>query len=121
MTLDVLITENPLRLDPVRVPHCGAIARFEGIVREMENGAPIAGLQYEAYVPMAEHHIRGILTRLHARHPFTLARVHHRIGFVPVGHAAILMEVHAPHRGPAFAVLQSFMDDLKRDVPIWKT
>jgi molybdopterin synthase catalytic subunit len=69
---------------------------------------------------MAEKIIRQILESLGRTHPFTLARVHHRLGFVPVGEAAILIDVHSRHRAGAFAVLVTFMDRLKQDVPIWK-
>lgn len=121
MKIEVLIAEAPLRVEPVIVPGCGAIARFEGIVRGQENGAQICGLRYEAYQPMAGEVIRRLLETLCTKHPFALARVHHRIGRVPVGDAAIVAEVHSAHRGEAFAVLVEFMDLLKKEVPIWKT
>lgn len=120
MKIEILITDEPLRLEPLVLEGCGAIARFEGIVRGIENVRPIAGLHYEAYRPMAENVIRTILEDLHPTHPFACARVRHRVGFVPVGEAAILMDVHSRHRAEAFAVLQAFMDRLKMDVPIWK-
>jgi molybdopterin synthase catalytic subunit len=120
MKIEVQIVATPLKMEAVVVPGCGAVARFDGIVRGTENGAPIAALEYEAYQPMAERVARGILADLHGKHPFELARVHHRIGMIPVGEAAIILEVHAGHRGEAFAVLSEFMDRLKQDVPIWK-
>jgi len=120
MTAEISIAAEPLKLSPMAVEGCGAVARFEGLVRGLEDGRVIAGLTYEAYLPMAERVMSAILEDLHREHPFALARVHHRIGFVPVGEAAIILEVHSPHRAEAFAVLQKFMDRLKLDVPIWK-
>ncbi|MFZ4777006.1 MAG: molybdenum cofactor biosynthesis protein MoaE, partial [Terrimicrobiaceae bacterium] len=120
MNIEILINAEPLRLDPVSVPGAGAVARFDGVVRGLEEGAEITGLEYEAYLSMAEKVIREILEELSLAHPFLLARVHHRIGFVPVAEAAILMDVHSKHRAEAFAVLAKFMDRLKLDVPIWK-
>lgn len=120
MTVEIEIGEAPLFLEPRSVPGCGAVARFEGIVRGSENGSPIAALEYEAYQPMAEKVMREILCELGEQHPFALARVRHRFGVVPVGDAAIVLEIHSPHRGEAFAVLSKFMDRLKQDVPIWK-
>jgi molybdopterin synthase catalytic subunit len=70
---------------------------------------------------MAEEMIARILEDLHEEWAFSLARVQHRIGVVPVGEAAILMEIQSVHRREAFATLARFMDLLKRDVPIWKT
>lgn len=120
MKVEILITESPLRLEPIMVSGCGAVARFDGIVRSHENGREIDGLFYESYVPMAEKTMLDILTELGGIYPFDFARVHHRIGFVPVGEAAISVDVYTKHRAEAFAILQAFMDRLKKDVPIWK-
>lgn len=120
MNVDIAISEQPLHLQPLTIPGCGAIARFDGIVRGLEDGKEITGLCYEAYTPMAEKVIRDILADLSCKHSCEQVRVSHRIGFVPVGEAAIIMDVHARHRGDAFTLLQRFMDRLKQDVPIWK-
>jgi len=121
MKTEITISESPLPLSAERAGGCGAVATFEGIVREMEGEEKITGLTYEAYQPMAERVMRDILESLCCEHPFEVAKVHHRIGFVPVGEVAIRMEVHSKHRAEAFAVLQKFMDHLKQEVPIWKT
>lgn len=102
-------------------PGVGAWAEFRGLVRGEEAGAPIGGLRYEAYQPMAEREIARILQELAAAHPVHAVRVIHRLGDVPVGEAAIYVGVAARHRAEAFAVLAGFMDRLKQDVPIWKT
>lgn len=120
MKIEILITESPLQLEPATVKGCGAVARFDGIVRSLEDGRTIEGLHYETYGPMAEKTMLDILTELGRIHPFCFARVHHRVGFVPVGEAAISMDIHTKHRAEAFAVLKAFMDRLKKDVPIWK-
>jgi len=120
MKIEVRIASSPLRIEAADVSDCGAIARFDGIVRGTEDGRSITAIEYEAYQPMAENLIRQILADLHAEHSFALARVHHRIGVVPVGEAAIILDVHSRHRGEAFAVVTKFMDRLKLDVPIWK-
>ncbi len=99
----------------------GAVAEFRGLVRGEEKGAPIAALVYEAYQPMAEREITRILDELTTAHPCLGVRVHHRLGRVPVGEAAIYIGVAARHRAEAFTVLSAFMDRLKQDVPIWKT
>lgn len=101
-------------------PASGAAVRFTGTVRAEENGLPIAGLEYEAYEPMASNVITAIFAALDAAHPFQSARFQHRLGFVPVGAAAIIVEVVSKHRAEAFTVASGFMDQLKRDVPIWK-
>jgi molybdopterin synthase catalytic subunit len=99
----------------------GALAEFRGLVRGEESGAPIAGLVYEAYQPMAEREITRILRELATARPVLGVSVVHRVGRVPVGEAAIHIAVAATHRAEAFALLSAFMDRLKQDVPIWKT
>jgi molybdopterin synthase catalytic subunit len=80
----------------------------------------IDGLHYEAYQPMAEQVMERILRELAAEHPCEQVIVQHRIGFVPVGEAAIIVEIQSKHRNEAFALLTHFMNRLKQDVPIWK-
>jgi molybdopterin molybdotransferase len=69
---------------------------------------------------MAEREIRRLLTEISARHPCLAAKVIHRVGVIPVGNTAIYVGVASPHRREAIALLAEFMDQLKRDVPIWK-
>ena len=98
----------------------GGVVRFTGVVRGAENGSAISGLEYDAYQPMAEQEMRRILQELHALNPVHSATVLHRLGFVPVGEAVIIVEVQAGHRRAAFQAAEAFMDRLKQEVPIWK-
>ncbi|MBE2179975.1 MAG: molybdenum cofactor biosynthesis protein MoaE [Chthoniobacterales bacterium] len=99
---------------------CGAVVEFAGIVRAMEGGREIAGLDYEAYEPMARREIERILDELAVVHPCEAVEVLHRVGHVPAGEASILVRIEAAHRMEAFGLLEEFMIRLKRDVPIWK-
>ncbi len=98
----------------------GARAVFTGVVRGEEDGQVIAALEYEAYLPMAENVVRGILDELGRRHPCLFVRVGHRVGLVRVGEPAIHVLAAARHRAPALALVAEFLDRLKQDVPIWK-
>jgi molybdopterin synthase catalytic subunit len=98
----------------------GAWVEFTGLVRGEENGQRIEALEYEAYESMAPKVIRAILVRLGQLHRCSAVGVVHRLGLIPVGEAAIWVGVASPHRREAFALLTEFMDELKRDVPIWK-
>jgi molybdopterin synthase catalytic subunit len=120
MTLDILLQREPLVLKSDVPPEAGAVVRFEGRVRASEQGRAIRALVYEAYQPMAERQIEKILRELGAQHPCLSVRVHHRLGEVPVGEIAIVIETLAAHRAEAFALTSAFMDRLKQDVPIWK-
>jgi molybdopterin synthase catalytic subunit len=120
MTVDVLLQEEPIVLKSDVPPEAGAVVRFEGRVRAVENGRAIRALIYEAYRPMAEQQMERILRDLAERHPCLHVRVRHRVGEVRVGEIAVAVEALAAHRAEAFALTASFMDRLKQDVPIWK-
>lgn len=44
----------------------------------------------------------------------------HRLGWVPVGEAAIFIRVLSSHRGEALEFFAAAVNRLKQDVPIWK-
>lgn len=120
MITKIQLCPAPLAVESQPLPGCGALVRFDGVVRGHENGAVIEGLYYEAYQPMAEQVMEHILQELATEHPCEQVIVQHRIGFVPVGEAAIIVEIQSKHRSEAFALLTHFMNCLKQDVPIWK-
>ena len=98
----------------------GAEVEFRGIVRETEHGNTIAGLAYEAHVPMAERHLRRILDQLSKEWPCQAVCFIHRLGWVPVGESSLYIRVRASHREPAFRFCMALIDLLKVDVPVWK-
>lgn len=120
MKIDILLTHEVLDMAEVSHPGSGAVLRFNGVVRPQENDAAISALVYEAYEPMASQTIHSILAELHDTHGFDFVRMHHRLGTVPVGEAAIILEVSSKHRIAAISVVSDFMNRLKQDVPIWK-
>ena len=120
MVIDLAIQTGPIVLAPSEHGEAGAVVRFEGRVRGHEGGERIRALVYEAYQPMAEKQMEKILLGLGKMHPCFRVTVRHRIGEVPVGEIAILIEASSRHRAEAFALTSLFMDRLKQDVPIWK-
>ncbi len=44
----------------------------------------------------------------------------HRLGRVEVGEISVAVAVGSPHREAAFAAAKWLIDELKRQVPIWK-
>jgi molybdopterin synthase catalytic subunit len=120
MKIDIALQNEPLDLPDATTDGAGAVVRFEGRVRAEEKGAVIDALDYEAYLPMAQAGMEKLARELGASHGCLAVRVRHRLGRVPVGEAAILVEVCARHRGEAFAFVTEFMNRVKQDVPIWK-
>ena len=120
MIIDVAVQSEPLTPSDESPVGSGAMVRFDGRVRPEENGGPIEALVYEAYMPMAKTQMENILSELAQSWPCISARVRHRVGKVPVGETAVIVEVFSSHRAEAFALASAFMDRLKQDVPIWK-
>ncbi|MBL9135892.1 MAG: molybdenum cofactor biosynthesis protein MoaE [Verrucomicrobiales bacterium] len=99
----------------------GAAITFLGIVRGEEAGQAIDGLDYEAFVPMAETQFHKLFDAIEQRWPMIESvRLIHRYGVVRAGEPSLWIELTAPHRPEAFAACQWLIDEMKQVVPIWK-
>jgi molybdopterin synthase catalytic subunit len=117
----VLLTDAPL--EGTKQPFtfsAGAVVDFSGIVRRVEDGREIDGIQYEAHREMAEHQLRQIAELAVAKFGLQLVLIHHRIGFIAVGEPSLFVRVAARHRQEAFRASQWIVNELKKKVPIWK-
>jgi molybdopterin synthase catalytic subunit len=118
---EVKVTREPLLpLATAFSTEHGAIVDFFGVVRDSEDDAIISGLEYEAFVEMAEAELGRISEEVARNFSLGSVIVHHRIGFVPAGEASLFVRVSARHRGAAFAGSQQLVELLKARVPIWK-
>lgn len=118
---EVLVTEAPLIAPEGRMDlAAGARVEFQGIVRRSEDGWEIEGIDYEAHREMAEHQLQQIAERAAIQFSVRSVIIHHRIGFVAVGHPSLFMRVCSGHREAAFQASRFIVDELKKKVPIWK-
>jgi molybdopterin synthase catalytic subunit len=122
MHKEITFTSEPIVIPPTVLPsrEIGACVEFHGIVRELENGAALAGLHYEAHESMARRHLERIFNELCAAHPCAAVVFIHRLGWVPVGEASLFVRVLSAHRGEGLRFLAEAIDRMKADVPIWK-
>ncbi len=119
---EIFLTEAPLEASPQNHHgDAGATVDFWGVVRRLEDGREIKGIDYEANREMAEHQLRQIAEQ--AVEKFRLQRVivYHRIGFIAVGEPSLFVRVASPHRSEGFRASQWIVDELKKKVPIWKS
>ncbi len=98
----------------------GAELRFLGMVRGLEAGQPISGITYTAYVPMAQQVLDTIIQEMQTTHGPHPLRIHHRLGFVPVGEPSIIITTAGKHSAETFARLQTYLYRVKTEAPIWK-
>jgi molybdopterin synthase catalytic subunit len=118
---EVLLTEAMLTApEDNGDPAAGAVVDFWGVVRGVEDGREIEGIEYEVHRKMAEHQVKRIAEE--ALEEFALKRmiIHHRIGFIGVGEPSLFVRVTSEHRAAAFRASQWIVDELKKKVPIWK-
>lgn len=98
----------------------GADLRFHGVVRDREDDRPISGIDYTAYRPMADRELESVIAAMALEFPDHRAAIHHRLGFVPVGEASILIRVQTAHSAAAFDLCREYLRRIKTTVPIWK-
>ena len=118
---EILITTSPLQSRPNRWSGAaGASVDFWGVVRTLEDGRDISGIEYEAHQTMAQRQMELIAEA--ARTDFGLEEVtlRHRIGFVAAGEASLFLRVASAHREAAFQASSWIVTELKKKVPIWK-
>jgi len=121
LACEVLVTEAPLDAPPQNHRgDAGAINDFWGVVRRLEGGREIIGIEYEAHREMAEHQLRQIAEQAVEKFRLQLVIIHHRIGFIAVGEPSLFLRVASPHRSEGFRAGQWIVDELKKKVPIWK-
>lgn len=118
------VTDAPLdvaaHLAAVDDPARGAVTTFIGRVRDHDPdaAASVVGLEYSAH-PDAEATLRLLAGRASAGTDAVVA-VSHRRGRLGVGDAAVVIAVAAPHRAEAFDVCRAIIEDIKRELPVWK-
>ncbi len=104
----------------VRAPEDGAIAAFDGCVRNQSHNRPTLYLEYEAYESMALAKMREIGDQLHEKFRIHRVAMVHRLGRLEIAETSVFIAVSAPHRAAAFDACRFAIDTLKRTVPIWK-
>ncbi len=118
---EVLLTETPLEALPQNHHgDAGATIDFWGVVRRLEDGREIEGIDYEAHSNMAEHQLRRIAEQAVEKFRLQVVIIHHRIGFIAVGEPSLFLRVASPRRSEGFRASQWMVDELKKKVPIWK-
>lgn len=121
---DVSIVEKPIDtaavLKEIKANEDGAVAVFEGIVRNHSRGRRTLFLEYEAYVPMALAQMEELADRALDQFEIRDVVMVHRLGRLEIGETSVLIAVASAHRGPAFDACRWLIDTLKKKVPIWK-
>ncbi|XP_075993484.1 molybdopterin synthase catalytic subunit isoform X1 [Genypterus blacodes] len=109
-------------VDSVSSTSCGAISVFIGTTRgDVLEDRKVIGLEYEAYEPMVQSELSILCADIRARWPsVTHISVHHRLGWVALGEASVVIAISSPHRHDGQQAVQFCINKLKASAPIWK-
>ena len=107
-------------VDRLKHAEDGAVAIFEGIVRNQTRGRHTLYLDYEAYEEMALKHMEALAGDALGRFQVRDVRLVHRLGRLEIGETSVLIVVASAHRGAGFEACRWLIDTLKKTVPIWK-
>jgi molybdopterin synthase catalytic subunit len=117
------LSTTPINLDECRSAvasdDSGAVVTFAGVVRDHDGGRSVAALDYEAH-PSAEGVLAGVAESVASEFPGVRIAIEHRTGSLTVGDLALACAVSSAHRAEAFAACSRLVDEVKRQVPIWK-
>jgi molybdopterin synthase catalytic subunit len=97
----------------------GAVTLFLGVVRNTNDGRPVSGMHYDAYVEMAEAVLREIVREAEARSGGRVVAVH-RIGDLAIGEVSVAIAVSTPHRAQSFDACRYVIEEIKKRLPVWK-
>lgn len=120
-TLSYKLNTDPIVPDvPVFGPEEGAEVQFLGTVRGTEHGRPITGIDYSAYLPMAEKMLAELCEQGSRDHGPHSVFIQHRLGFVAAEAPSIIIRVKTRHSAEAFELCRWYLKEVKTRVPIWK-
>ena len=117
----VILSEEPIQIAPtVFKAGEGAEAQFLGVVRGMEDGRTISGIDYSAYLPMAEKMLQDLVSRGQREHGPHRVFIQHRLGFVAAEQPSTVIRVRTKHSAESFELCHWYLKEIKTRVPIWK-
>lgn len=117
----IQITNKPIPVEDVLASTqdtgAGGHVHFIGTIRKED---AIQGIEYQSYLPMAKKQISSVVEEARKKWPLKQVSVVHRVGWVPVEDAAVVIAVSSAHRKEAFLACEFIINRIKEIVPIWK-
>jgi molybdopterin synthase catalytic subunit len=108
-------------LQHVRKAEAGATVLFVGTTRNEFKGKQVGHLEYSAYSSLAKKVMQTILQEARSKSEEVKSiYLAHRLGHVPTTQSSILVCVSSAHRKEAFEICEEILEQVKKQVPIWK-
>ncbi|WP_154223458.1 molybdenum cofactor biosynthesis protein MoaE [Marinicella rhabdoformis] len=101
-------------------PKSGGYVCFEGWVRNHNNGEHVEQLHYSSHEKLALQVGNQIIEQAKQKFDINEAVCCHRVGELAIGDMAVWVGVSANHRKAAFEACEYILEEVKKEVPIWK-
>ena len=98
----------------------GALVSFVGTCRAKTGDVAIEELRIDHYPGFSEKEIARLAEETALRFDCPDLLVVHRVGVIRPGEAIVLVAALSIHRADAFKAVETLMDYLKTDAPLWK-
>lgn len=98
----------------------GAVDIFVGTVRNFAEGKDVEALEYHGYPEMGERVLQRMIEQAFEKWNIGRIAVQHRLGRLQLTEASVIIAVSAPHRAEAFEACRFIIEEIKKDLPIWK-
>ncbi len=121
-----LIEITPAPLTPEKLyefcvtENSGGVDIFIGTVRDHFDGRKVKAIDYHGYPEMAEKVLRTIVEQAFQKWPVNRIAVRHRLGLLQLKDASVIIAVSAAHRAEAFEACRFVIEEIKKDLPVWK-
>tara|TARA_B100001175_G_C19302478_1_gene538946 strand:+ start:195 stop:572 length:378 start_codon:yes stop_codon:yes gene_type:complete len=119
--LDLILSNKALEnTDPEWSPQYGAVLIFWGVVRKIEKGEEIRGIEYSAYEELAYGLIKNLSLEAIENYGNHNAKIIHRLGFVAASEPSVVLRISSPHSKSAYQLSEWYLNKIKNTLPIWK-
>ena len=119
--LDIILSNKALdNTDPDWSPQYGAVLIFWGVVRKIEKGEEIRGIEYSAYEELAYGLIKNLSLEAIENYGNHNAKIIHRLGFVAASEPSVVLRISSPHSKSAYQLSEWYLNKIKNTLPIWK-
>lgn len=98
----------------------GALVSFVGTCRAKTGDVAVETLRIDHYPGFTEKEIARLAAEIAQRFDCPDLLVVHRVGTIRPGEAIVLVAALSVHRANAFKAVETLMDYLKTDAPLWK-
>lgn len=98
----------------------GALVNFTGYCRAQTGDVAVEELRIDHYPGFTEKEIGRLAGETARRFNCPDLLVVHRVGVIRPGEAIVLVAALSIHRADAFKAVETLMDYLKTDAPLWK-